>query len=108
MEDTLPKSLESYVVYQFTCTECNTCSISETKRHLITSIEEHLEKDENSHIYSPLQENPHCQEKVNLDCFDIIDRASYIRLQIKKAMHINWKKPELNKQIKHVGITISI
>ena len=30
------------------------------------------------------------------------------RLQIKEAMHINWKKPELNKQVKHVGITISI
>ena len=29
-------------------------------------------------------------------------------IQIKEAMHINWKKPELNKQAKHVGITISI
>ena len=31
-----------------------------------------------------------------------------IRLQIKEAMQINWKNPELNKQVKHVGITISI
>ena len=108
MKDTLPKSLESYVVYQFTCTECNACSTGETKWHLSTSIEEHLEKDGNSLTYLPQQENPHCQEKINLDCFDIIDRASYIRLQIKKAMHINWKKPELNKQVKRVGITISI
>ena len=46
---------------------------------------------------------------VNSDCFEVIDRASsYFRLQIKEAMHINWKKPELNKQVKHVGITISI
>ena len=61
-------------------------------------IEEHLEKDKKIHIYSHLQKN--CE---------IIDRASsYFRLQIKKAMHINWKKPELDKQVKHVGITISI
>ena len=62
-----------------------------------------------SHIYSQLQKNPQCQEKVNSDCFKIIDCASSnFRLQIKEAMHINWEKPELNKQAKHVGITISI
>ena len=72
-------------------------------------IDEHLEKDKKPHIYSHLQENPQCQEKVNSDCIEIIARASsYFRLQIKEAMHINWKKPELNKQVKHVGITISI
>ena len=72
-------------------------------------IEEHLEKDKKSHIYSHLQENPQCQEKVNSDCSEIIAPASsYFRLQIKEAMHINWRKPELSKQVKHVGITISI
>ena len=50
----------------------------------------HLRKDKKSHICSHLQENPQCQEKVNFDCFEIIDRASsYFRLQIKEAMHIN-------------------
>ena len=62
-----------------------------------------------SAIYSKLQENSQCQEKVRSDCFEIIDCASsYFRLQIKEAVHINWKKLELNKQVKHVGITISI
>ena len=103
------KSLQSYVVYQFTCAGCKACYVGETKRHLNTRIEEHLGKDKKSHIYSHLQENPQCQEKVNSDCFEIIDRASsYFKLQIKEAMHINWKKPELNKQVKHAGITISI
>ena len=74
-----------------------------------TKIEEHLGKDKKSHIYSHLQENIQCQEKVNSDFFEIIDGASsYFRLQIKEAMHINWKKPELNKQVKQVGITVSI
>ena len=76
---------------------------------MLLVIMEHLEKDKKSHIYSHLQENPQCQEKVNLDCFEIIDSAfSYFRLQLKEAMHINWKNPELNKQVKQVGTTISI
>ena len=35
-KDTLPKSLQSYVVHQFTCAGRKTCSAGETKRHLNT------------------------------------------------------------------------
>ena len=74
-----------------------------------TRTDEHLGKEKKSHIYSHLQENSQCQEKVNFDCFEIIDCASsHFRSQIKKAMHINWKKLKLKKQVKYVGITISI
>ena len=62
-------------------------------------------------MYLHLQKNPPCQEKVNfVFFFEIIDCASsyYFRLQIKEAIHINWKKPELYSQVKHVGITISM
>ena len=106
-KDTLPKSLQSYIVYQFTCAGCKACYIGETKRHLNTRIEEHLGKDKKFHIYLHLQENSQRQEKVDFDYFDIIDCASsYFRLKIKEAMYINWKIPELNKQVNHVGITI--
>ena len=58
-----------------------------------TRIEEHLGKDSKSDIYLDLQEYPQWQQKVTFDCFEIIDGASsYFRLQIKEAMHINWKK----------------
>ena len=61
--------------------------------HLNTRIEDLLGKHKKSHIYSHLQENPQCQEKINFDGFEIIDRAAtYFRLQILKAMHINCKK----------------
>ena len=92
-KDTLPKPFQSYGVYQFTCAGCKACYIGEANDHLNTSIEEHLRKDKKSHIYSHPQENRQCQDKVNFDCFEIIDRSShYFRLQIKEAMHINWKK----------------
>ena len=72
----------------------------ETKRHLSTRFEEHLGKDRKSHIYSPLQENPHCQEKISFDCFEIIDCASsYFRLKIRKAMHINCKNPNSTNKL---------
>ena len=60
-----------------------------------TRIEEDLGKDKKSHMHPHLQENPQCQEKVNSDCFEIIDRdCSYFRLQIKEAMPINRKKTQ--------------
>ena len=66
------------------------CYVGETKGHLNTRIEEHLGKDKKSHIYLHFHKNPKCQEKVNSNCFKIIDRASScFRLQIKEAMHIN-------------------
>ena len=56
------------------------CYIGETKRHSNTRIEEHLGKDTKPHIYSHLYENRRCQEKVNFDCFEIIDHAfSYFK-----------------------------
>ena len=106
---TIPKFLQSYVVYQFTCADCNPCYIGESKRHLKTRIEEHLGKDKNSQKLKHTQENPHCREVSNFDCFDVIDRDnSHFKLLFKEAMHITWKKPILNKQIKHVTPTISV
>ena len=106
-KDSIPKFLQSYVVYQFTCAGCNACYIGETRSHLKTRIEEHLGKDKNSQIFKHLQENPHCRQVSNFDCFDVIDRdTSHFRLQLKEAMYITWKKTILNKQIKHVTLTI--
>ena len=60
-------------------------------------------------IYIYNSKKIHSAKKVSSDCFGIIDRASsYFRLQFEEAMHINWKKSEINKQVKHVSITISM
>ena len=67
---TLPKSLQSFLVYQFTCAWSKAYFIGEAKRHLSTRTEEHLGGDKK--FFSHLQENLQCQEKVNFDCFKII------------------------------------
>ena len=41
-KDKIPVFLRSNVVYKFTCEHCTACYIGETRRHLITRINEHL------------------------------------------------------------------
>ena len=108
-KDVLPYALKSYVVYKFTCAGCQSCYIGETTCHLTTRMKEHLETDKKSHIFQHLKDNPACKELCDTNCFEIIDHASSsFRLKVKEALHINWMKPVLNKQKKHVSITISV
>lgn len=74
-KDTLTKSFQSYVVCQVTFAGCKACYIGETKHNLNKQIEEYLGNYKNL-IYSDLQENSQCEEKVNFDRFEIIDGAS--------------------------------
>ena len=105
----LPVALKSFVVYEFTCAECQSCYIGETKFHLLTRIKEHLQTDTKSHILQHLNENPNCRDLCDESCFIIIDHASSsFRLKLKEVLHIIWLKPVLNKQKNQVSITISV
>ena len=109
VKDPIPQFLESFVVYKFVCPGCNVCYIGETTRHLSTKIKEHLEKDKKSHIFAHLVNNETCKALSTENCFEIINSASTpFRLKLKEAMHIIWKKPLLNKQQKHVSISITV
>ena len=57
----IPKFLQSYVGYQFTCAGYNGFYSGETKHHLETRIKEHLKKDKNPQTLKHLQENSHCR-----------------------------------------------
>jgi len=108
-KDQVPNDLKSFLVYQFNCAHCNVSYIGETTRHFKTRIEEHLRRDKNSHIFKHISTNPDCFDKCNSNCFKIIDRANFkYNLKIKEAFHINWSKPELNTQVKHFNITLSV
>ena len=105
----IPKLLKSFVVYKFVCLGCNACYIGETTRHLSTRIKEHLEKDKKSLIFKLLDENHHCKTLSTPDCFQIIDSASSMfRLKLKEAVHFSWTNPSLNRQLKHVSISIIV
>ena len=78
-------------------------------RHFKTMIEEHINKDNKSHIFKHLHSIATCFDSYNSLCFKIIDKAnSKFDLKIKDALHINWRKPKLNAQQNHLAFTLSL
>jgi len=62
-----------------------------------TRVRKHLSSDRSSHS----------RNSCASDCFEIIDSASTkFQLKLKEAMHINWEKPNLNQQVKHINLTL--
>ena len=109
VKGSVPKYLRSFVVYRFTCLGYNASYIGETTRYLATRMKEHLERDSKSHIFKHLDTNRKYKKLCNAECFEIIDSAtSSYRLKLKEVMYITWEKPSLNKQVKHVSISITI
>ena len=93
--DSLPFHLQSFIVYKFICANCKVCYVSETTRHFITRINEHLLKDPKSNIFKHLQELHTCNSVCNKDCFSVINRATTeYQLKMKEAMHIKWIGPK--------------
>ena len=101
--------MKSFLVYKFTCASCSSTYIGETCRHFKTRIEEHIKKDNKSHIFKHLDSTATCFDSYNSPCFEIIDKANSIfDLKIKEALHINWRDPNLNAQQNHLALTLSL
>ena len=104
-KDPIPSDLKFFLVYKFTYTSCSSSYIEETFK---TRIEEHIKKDNKSHIFKHLHSSATCFDSYNSLCFKIIDKAiSKFALKIKEALHINWRKPNLNAQQNHLALTLS-
>ena len=60
-------------------------------------------------IFKHLHFTATCFDSYNPLCFKIIDKAnSKFDLKIKEALHINWRKPNLNVQQNHLALTLSL
>ena len=91
-KDPIPDDLKSFLVYNFTCASCSSSYIGESCLHFKTRIEEHIKKDNKSHIFKHLHSTATCFDSYNYLCFKIIDKAnSKFDLKIKEALHINWR-----------------
>ena len=99
--------MKSFLVYKFTCASCYSSYIDETYHHFKTSIEERIKKDNKLiflNIYTQLQ---HALTHVILFLFKITDKAnSKFGVKIKEPSYINWRKPNLNVQQKHLSLTL--
>ena len=101
-EDPIPNKLKFFLVYKFTCASCCSRYIGKTCGHLKTWIQELTKKDNKSHIFKHLHFRATFFDSYNSLCFKIIDKSnSKFDLKIKKALHINWRKPNVDAQQSH-------
>ena len=108
-KDPIPDDLKSFLVYKFTCASCTSSCIGETCRHFKTRNEEHISKDNKSHIFKHLHSTTACFDSYNSLTFKIIDKAnSKFDLKIKETVHINWTKPNLNAKQNHLALSLSL
>ena len=108
-KDPIPNDLQSLLVYKFTCASCSSNYIGGTCCHFKTRIEEHIKKDNKSHIFKHPHSTAACFDSYNSLCFKIIDKGnSKFDLKIKGALHINWTKPDLNGEQNHLALTLSL
>ena len=68
--------MKSFLVYKFTCTSCSSSYIGETCSHFETRIEEHINKDNKSHIFKHLHSTTTCFVSYDSLCFKIIGKAN--------------------------------
>ena len=99
--DPIPNVLKFFLVYKFTCGSCSSSYIGETC-HFKTRTEQHIKKNNKFHIFK------HLNSTATL-YFKRIDKAnSKFDLEIKEALHIIWKKPNLNEQQNHLTLALSL
>ena len=105
----IPNDLKSFLVYKFTSTSCSSSYIGETSRQFKSKFEEHIKKDNKSHISKHLHSTATCFDSYSFLCFKIIDKAnSKFDLKIKEALDIIWRKPNLNARQNHLAFTLSL
>ena len=108
-KDPIPNDLKSFLVYKFTCASCSSSYIGETCRHFKTRIKEHIKKDNKSHIFKHLHSTTISFDLYNSLSFKIIDKGdSKFDLKFKEALHIIFRKPNLNAQRNHLALTLSL
>ena len=105
-KEQLPKSINSRVLYKYTCGTCNNVYIGKTKRHLLVRQYEHLETSiftdkqpkyaEKDATTVPKHYYQH-QHNTRYDNFQVLGNAvNNFHLQLKESLLILIKKPSLN------------
>ena len=104
-----PNDSKFFLVYKFICASCSSSYIGKACHHFKTRIVEHIKTGNKSHISKHLHSITTCSDSYNSLCFKMIYTAnSKFNSKIKEALHINWRKPNLNAQQSHLALTLSL
>ena len=72
-------------------------------------MEQYIKKERKSHIFKDLHSTKTCLNSYKYLPVKIIDKAnSKFDLEFKEALHINWRKPNLNTHKNHLALTLSL
>ena len=75
----------------------------------IVLIHSRLSSDRSSHVFKHLQSSESCRISCSADCFTVLDSATTkFQVKLKESMYIKWEKPDLNQQVKHINLTLSL
>ena len=74
-KDLIRNELKSLPAYKFTCASCSSSYIGKTCTHFKTTIEEHVQKDNKSHIFKHLHSSTTCYDSCNCLYFKIIHNS---------------------------------
>ena len=86
----ISNDLKSFLVHKFACASCSSSYIGKTCRHFETRTEEHIKKDNRSHIFKHLHSTTTWFDSYNYLCVKIIDKGnSKFDWKVKEALHIN-------------------
>ena len=108
-KDPIPDDLTFILKDKFTYASCSSSYIGETCRHFKTRIKEHIKKDNKYHIFKHLHSTTISFDLYNSLSFKIIDKGdSKFDLKFKEALHIIFRKPNLNAQRNHLALTLSL
>ena len=103
-KDPIPDDLKSFLVYKLLVLAAVVATLA---KHVV--IFKHNKKDNKSHIFKHFHSTIACFDSYNSLSFKIIDKANFkFDLKIKEALHINWIKPYLNAQQRHLALTFSL
>lgn len=107
-----PFSYSANVVYQFNCLRDAGCSyIGQTKRHLLTRVNEHVSlhkpRGPQSEIKTHIYNCPSCHNQfLGIDNFKILKKCkTNYEVVIQEALTIKKLRPKLNKQLMKGGVS---
>ena len=105
-KDLIPKMKRSSVVYKISCLDCNSFYIGETKRHLHTRIQEHMnDVGKGDYKSSVFEHSKIYKHNIDYDGVEILDTAdTEYKLKIKEMLYIDKEHPKMNIQIPSLGI----
>ena len=106
-KDRLPKTVQSSLVYEYSCAQCASRYVGSTHRNMYMRVAEHAgfsfrtQAPLTSPPFSAIREHSEqCNTSISSDDFKILDKNKfYTDLRILESLYISKRKPQLNNSV---------